>query len=251
MLFEILKRANNFLWDRCQKLPRFWKLYQKWPQRFENITNDHTCFLTGRLWLYYEWKHNKQNLEFNTHPQNITLLQKHHVIINKMIFQKCDGGPRGSTHGEWEGGLTPFILLPRTLLLPAPPLLAPRCAAKLYGCAAKVLYAAQLPRRSSSRVCAVMRDEREGEERGKLEPRSFRVTGNQTQLTQLNMCVNSFPLIIVLIIWWKSLCGHFLIFSNLSGHFWYFPQLFIIARKCPNYFIFSQEWPVPSFFTRG
>ena len=28
-------------------------------------------------------------------------------------------------------GLTPFILLPRTLLLPATPLLAPRCATKL------------------------------------------------------------------------------------------------------------------------
>ena len=41
------------------------------------------------------------------------------------------------------------------------------------GCAAKVLYAAQLPRRSSSRVGAVRRDEREGEERGKLEPRSL------------------------------------------------------------------------------
>ena len=44
---------------------------------------------------------------------------------------KNDGGPWGLTHGEGEGGLTPFILLPRTLLLTAPPLLAPRCAAKL------------------------------------------------------------------------------------------------------------------------
>ena len=33
-------------------------------------------------------------------------------------------------HGERRRGLTPFILLPRTLHLPAPPLLAPRCAAK-------------------------------------------------------------------------------------------------------------------------
>ena len=32
---------------------------------------------------------------------------------------------------EGEGGLTPFILLPCSLLLTAPPLLAPRCAAKL------------------------------------------------------------------------------------------------------------------------
>ena len=32
---------------------------------------------------------------------------------------------------EGDGGLTPFILLHRTLLLTAPPLLAPRCAAKL------------------------------------------------------------------------------------------------------------------------
>ena len=46
---------------------------------------------------------------------------------------------------------------------------------KFRGCAAKVLYAAQLPRRSSSRVGAVQRDEREGEERGKSEPRSFSI----------------------------------------------------------------------------
>ena len=45
---------------------------------------------------------------------------------------KGDGGPWGSTHGERRRGLTPFILLPRTLHLPAPPLLAPRCAAKLW-----------------------------------------------------------------------------------------------------------------------
>ena len=33
-------------------------------------------------------------------------------------------------HRERRRGLTPLILLPRTLHLPAPPLLAPRCAAK-------------------------------------------------------------------------------------------------------------------------
>ena len=44
---------------------------------------------------------------------------------------KVDGGPRGSTHGRGEGGLTPFILLPCSLHISAPPLLAPRCAAKL------------------------------------------------------------------------------------------------------------------------
>ena len=71
------------------------------------------------------------------------------------------------------GGLTPFILLPRTLLLTAPPLLAPRCAAKLV----RIHRESSLRRPAPSSLVvlggAVRRDEREGEERGKLEPRSF------------------------------------------------------------------------------
>ena len=70
---------------------------------------------------------------------------------------------------EGRSSRTPFILLPSSLLLTAPPLLAPRWVAKLFRLWRKVLYAPQLPRRSSSRVGAVLRDEREGEERGKSE----------------------------------------------------------------------------------
>ena len=69
--------------------------------------------------------------------------------------------------------LTPFILLPSSLLLTAPPLPLRGVRLNFRGCAAKVLYAAQLPRRSSSRVGAVRRDEREGEERGKSEHSLF------------------------------------------------------------------------------
>ena len=49
-----------------------------------------------------------------------------------------------------------------------------------FGFAEKVLYAPQLPGRSSPWVGAVRRDEREGEERGKSEPFSFSKTQHFT-----------------------------------------------------------------------
>ena len=67
---------------------------------------------------------------------------------------------------EGEGGLTPFILLPAPFSSRPHPSSLRGVRLNFRGAAAKVLYAAQLPRRSSSRVGAVQRDEREGEERG-------------------------------------------------------------------------------------
>ena len=74
---------------------------------------------------------------------------------------------------EGEGGLTPFIILPCSLLLTATPLLAPRCAAKLSRLRANVLHAAQLPRRSSSWVGAVRRDERGRRRTGQVRAHSI------------------------------------------------------------------------------
>ena len=70
---------------------------------------------------------------------------------------------------EMRRGLTPFILLPRSLLLTAHPSSLRGEGLNYFGFAEKVLYAPQLPRRSLPGVGAVRRDEREGEERGKSE----------------------------------------------------------------------------------
>ena len=64
------------------------------------------------------------------------------------------------THGEGEGGLTPFILLPARFSSRPHPSSLRGVRLNFRGCGAKFLYAAQLPRRSSSRVWAVRRDER-------------------------------------------------------------------------------------------
>ena len=64
------------------------------------------------------------------------------------------------THGRGEGGLTPFILLSAHFSSRPHPSSLRGVRLNFRGCAAKVLYAAQLPRRSSSWVGAVRRDER-------------------------------------------------------------------------------------------
>ena len=75
-------------------------------------------------------------------------------------------------------GLTPFILLPAHFSRHRPSSLR-GVRLNVRGCAAKVLYAAQLPRRSSSRVGAVRRDEREGEEGASRSPFHFFNSNNQ------------------------------------------------------------------------
>ena len=68
---------------------------------------------------------------------------------------------------ERRRGLTPFILLPAHFSSRPHPSSLRGEGLNFFGFAEKVLYAPQLPRRSSPGVGAVRRDEREGEERGK------------------------------------------------------------------------------------
>ena len=70
---------------------------------------------------------------------------------------------------EGRSSLTPFILLPAHFSYRPHPSSLRGEGLNFFACSEKVLYAPQLPRRSSSRVGAVLRDEREGEERGKSE----------------------------------------------------------------------------------
>ena len=81
---------------------------------------------------------------------------------------------------ERRSSLTPFILLPAHFSSRPHPSSLRGEGLNFFGFAEKVLYAPQLPRRSSSRVGAVRRDEREGEERGKSEPFSFSKTQHFT-----------------------------------------------------------------------
>ena len=87
---------------------------------------------------------------------------------------------------EGEEGLTPFILLHRTLLLTAHSSSLRGVRRNFRGCAAKALYAAQLPLRSSSRVGSVRRDEREGEERARKSLALFQTIPNNTSYHSFN-----------------------------------------------------------------
>ena len=70
---------------------------------------------------------------------------------------------------EGRSSRTPFILLPAHFSSRPHPSSLRGEWLNFFACGEKVLYAPQLPRRSSPWVGAVRRDEREGEERGKSE----------------------------------------------------------------------------------
>ena len=70
---------------------------------------------------------------------------------------------------EGRSSLTPFILLPSHFSSRPHPSSLRGEWLNFFACGEKDLYAPRLPRRSSSWVGAVRRDEREGEERGKSE----------------------------------------------------------------------------------
>ena len=71
-----------------------------------------------------------------------------HIILNKKWLRSMWTDSRGRS------SLTPFILLHSSLLLTVHPSSLRGVRLNFRGCAAKVLYDAQLPRRSSSRVGA-------------------------------------------------------------------------------------------------
>ena len=142
--------------------------------------------------------------------------------------RKWWGSKRIDSRGE-EKGTNPVHSLSCSLHISEPPLLPPRWGAKLFRLCRKVLYAPQLPRRSSSRVGAVRWDERGRRRTGKVGVPFISKHLDKHNNQFILKVFSSFWRLVdwdknsmwsFLILFWKA--GHFWFYYQNRGHFWYF-----------------------------